>query len=136
MEVTMNKLRVLIVDDHDGFRKMLVAFLKSHSGVDAVFEATDGNDAIEMVARCRPDLVLMDIHMPNCNGIDATRTIKVLNPGTLVVMMSMDSTEEYERSARLLADGYIPKSSMKKPLLSLIADCSSAEVEVPVMAAA
>ena len=117
----MNKLTVLLVDDHDGFRRILASFLRSQSGIRRVVEAVDGNDAVEKANLIRPDLVLMDIHMPGRNGIEATRAIKVLSPQTVVIMMSMDSTEDYARSARLVADGYMAKSSVKKPLLELLA---------------
>ncbi len=117
----MNKLKVLLVDDHDSFRHVLASFLRAQQGVELVEEAVDGIDAIDKADQLHPDLVLMDVHMPRSNGIEATRAIKSLNPKTMVVMMSMDSSENYERSARMVADGYIPKSSMKLPLLSLIA---------------
>lgn len=122
MEVHMKKLKVLLVDDHNGFRRILASFLRSQSGIELVVEATDGNDAIEKAQQTRPDLVLMDIHMPNRNGIEATRAIKILSPQTVVIMMSMDSNEDYARSARMVSDGYIAKSSMKAPLLSLLAN--------------
>ena len=118
----MNKLKVLLVDDHDSFRHVLASFLRAQQGVELVEEAVDGIDAIDKADQMRPDLVLMDVHMPRRNGIEATRAIKNLSPKTMVIMMSMDSSENYARSARMVADGYIPKSSMKLPLLSLIAD--------------
>ncbi len=119
-----SKLRVLVVDDHDRFRGILASFLKSHCSVDEVIEATDGNDAIEKASLWHPDLVLMDIHMPNRNGIEATRAIKALDSRTVVLMMSMDSTEDYARSARLVADGYIPKTSLKKNLSTALQEMS------------
>jgi len=118
----MNRIKVLLVDDHESFRHVLAAFLRAQQGVELVGEAADGVEAIDKANRLLPDLVLMDIHMPVRNGIEATRAIKSLNPKTVVIMMSMDSSENYARSARMVADGYIPKSSLKLPLLSLIAN--------------
>ena len=118
----MNKLKVLLVDDNDSFRRVLASFLRAQQGVELVEEAVDGIDAIDKADQLHPDLVLMDVHMPRRNGIEATRAIKNSSPKTMVIMMSMDSSENYARSARMVADGYIPKSSMKLPLLSLIAD--------------
>jgi DNA-binding NarL/FixJ family response regulator len=118
----MNKLKVLLVDDNDSFRRVLASFLRAQQGVELVEEAVDGIDAIDKADQLHPDLVLMDVHMPRRNGIEATRSIKNSSPKTMVIMMSMDSSENYARSARMVADGYIPKSSMKLPLLSLIAD--------------
>jgi two-component system, NarL family, response regulator NreC len=117
----MNKIRILLVDDHESFRHVLASFLRAQQGVDLVGEAVDGIDAIDQAYRLQPDLVLMDVHMPRRNGIEATRAIKDHNPRTVVIMMSVDSSENYVQSARMVADGYIPKSSMKMPLLSLIA---------------
>jgi DNA-binding NarL/FixJ family response regulator len=127
-------LRVLVVDDHDGFRSILASFLDSHAGVEAVIEAIDGNDAIEKANLCHPDLVLMDIRMPNRNGIDATRAIKALNPETVVLMMSMDSSEDYVRSAQLVADGYVPKASVKKSLSATLEEMTYRWTSGPVIA--
>jgi DNA-binding NarL/FixJ family response regulator len=118
----MNRLKVLLVDDHDSFRHVLASFLRAQQEVELVEEAVDGIEAIDKADQLHPDLVLMDVHMPRRNGIETTRAIKDLSPKTMVIMMSMDSSENYARSARMVADGYIPKSSMKLPLLSLIAD--------------
>jgi len=117
----MTKIKILLADDHDGFRRVLASFLRSLPDVELVGEAVDGIDAIEQANRFLPDLVLMDVHMPRRNGIDAAKAIKGRIPRITVVMMSMDSSENYARSASKVADGYIPKSSMKMPLLSLLA---------------
>jgi DNA-binding NarL/FixJ family response regulator len=121
MEVLMLKIKILLADDHDGFRSVLASFLRTQQGVEIVGEAVDGIDAIDKANQLQPDLVLMDVHMPLRNGIEATRAIKFRNPKTMVVMMSVDSSENYMRSARMFADGYIAKTSMKMPLLSLLA---------------
>jgi DNA-binding NarL/FixJ family response regulator len=117
----MNQIKVLLVDDHERFRSTLAFFLKSRSGVGEVIEATDGNDAVEKTLVLKPDLVLIEVHLTNRSGIEATRAIKNLSPNTVVIMMSMDSSESYSQSARLLADGYVAKSSVKKPLLAILA---------------
>ena len=118
----MNRLKILIVDDHDGFRKTLATFLRAQGGIELVGEAADGVEAVDKTAMFQPDLVLIDVHMPRSNGIEATRAIKNHSPQTKVIIMSVDSSDDYQRSARTIADGYIAKSSMKAPLLSLIAD--------------
>jgi len=118
----MLKIKILLADDHDSFRSVLASFLRTQQGVELVGEAVDGIDAIDKANQLQPDLVLMDVHMPLRNGIEATRAIKFRNPKTVVIMMSVDSSENYMRSARMVADGYIPKTSMKMPLLSLIAN--------------
>ena len=118
----MNKLRILLADDHDSFRSLLASFLRSRPGVEVVGEAVDGEDAIDQSSRLCPDLVLMDVRMPRRNGIEATRAIKARRPETRVVIMAMESSDTYRRSARAVADGYIEKNSMKRSLVSLLTD--------------
>jgi DNA-binding NarL/FixJ family response regulator len=112
----MNKLKVLLADDHDSFRRVLVSFLRSHQGIEIVGEAVDGNEAVIKTGQLQPDIVLMDVHMPHRNGIEATRAIKRLSPNTIVIIMSMDPSESYRRNACMVADGYVPKTSIKKDL--------------------
>ncbi len=116
----MNRIRVLLADDHESFRKVLASFLRMQPGVELVGEATDGQDAIDQSNKLHPDLVLIDVHMPKQNGVEATRTIKDLNPRTKVVMMSVDSSESYQRSALLVADAYVPKTSIKEGLSNIL----------------
>lgn len=116
----MYKLKVLLADDHNSFRRILVAFLKAQNNVEVVGEAIDGQEAIEQAERFHPDLVLMDIHMPKQNGIEATKAIKSKWPGTKVFILSMDPSEFYRRNTQSFADGFIAKSSMKNALLSVL----------------
>jgi DNA-binding NarL/FixJ family response regulator len=117
----MYKLKVLLADDHDSFRRILVAFLRAQKDIEVVGEANDGQDAIEQVERYRPDLVLMDIHMPKQNGIEATKAIKNRWPDTKVFILSMDPSEFYRKNTQDFADGFIAKSSIKNALLKVLA---------------
>jgi len=123
----MNKIKILLVDDHDSFRRVLASFLRAQQGVELVGEAIDGDDAIEQSNRLSPDLVLIDVHMPRRNGVEATRTIKGLNPRTKVIMMSVDSSESYQRSALQIADAYIPKISIKENLSFILGNFAHPE---------
>lgn len=117
----MNTIRVLLADDHEGFRRSLANFLRNQAGVEIIGEAIDGVDAIEQTEKLCPDLVLMDLEMPMCDGFEATREIKLRVPDTKVVILSMHSGEIYRRKAwRYAADGFIDKASMKSELLRLI----------------
>jgi DNA-binding NarL/FixJ family response regulator len=118
----MYKLKVLLADDHESFRRILLAFLKSQANIEVVGEAVDGMDVLEKAERLHPDLVLMDIHMPKLNGIDATKIIKNRMPNTRVFMLSMDASEFYKKNTQEIADGFIAKSSLKNALLSALAD--------------
>ncbi len=80
----MQKLKVLLADDHDSFRRILIAFLRAQKDVEVVGEAVDGQEAVEQAERFHPDLVLMDIHMPKQNGLEATKAIKNRWPSTRV----------------------------------------------------
>ena len=129
----MQTIKILIADDHGSFRSVLVSFLRSQPGIEVVGEAKDGDEAIDQSGRLQPDVVLLDVHMPKRSGVEATRAIKVLNPSIKVILMSTDSTEIYRRSAQLVADGYLPKSSIKETLsciLRAIPEQQSASVVV------
>ena len=117
----MYKLKVLLADDNDSFRRILAAFLKAQKNIEVVGEAIDGQEAIEQAERYHPDLVLMDVHMPKQNGIEATKAIKHRWPGTKVFILSMDPSEFYRRNTQEFADGFIAKSSMKNALLQVLA---------------
>ena len=117
----MYKLKVLLADDHDSFRRILIAFLRAQKDIEVVGEAIDGQEAVEQAEKFHPDLVLMDIHMPRQNGIEATKAIKNRWPDTKVFILSMDPSEFYRKNTQDFADGFIAKSSMKKALLKVLA---------------
>ena len=117
----MYKLKVLLADDHDSFRRILIAFLRAQKDVEVVGEAVNGQEAVEQAEKFHPDLVLMDIHMPRQNGIEATKAIKNRWPDTKVFILSMDPSEFYQKNTQDFADGFIAKSSMKNALLKVLA---------------
>ncbi len=116
----MHKLKILLADDHDSFRRILVAFLKAQEEVEIVEEAIDGKEVVEKAEQLRPDLILMDIHMPQQNGIEATKTIKNRWPSIKVFILSMDVNEFHQKNAQEFADGFIAKFSMKNAILSIL----------------
>jgi len=116
----MKTLKVLVADDHEGFRRTLSSFLKSQYGIEIVGEAADGREAVEKAKYLNPDLILMDIHMPGQNGIEATKTIKNHLPLTRVIILSMDTSEISRKNVNEYADGFIAKSSVKSNLLSIL----------------
>jgi DNA-binding NarL/FixJ family response regulator len=132
----MCTVKVLLVDDFEGFRHSLRSFLRSQPGFEVVGEAVDGNDAIEKAEQLHPDLVLMDLEMPNKDGYDATREIKRRLPETRVVILSMHNSEVYRRAAReFRADDFIDKNSMKYALVSVLMDEQARRSSVAVNAA-
>jgi pilus assembly protein CpaE len=81
-------LTVLVVDDQQPFRTATRALLSAASGLTVIAEATSGEQAVDLVVRLRPDLVLMDVWLPGIDGIEATRRIRTVAPATVVVLVS------------------------------------------------
>lgn len=105
-------IRVLLVDDHALVRAGLSALLKRLPGIEVVAEAGDGRQALELITRHRPDVVLMDIAMPGLNGLEATAQIKKNFPAVRVMILSMHANEEYVlRALRAGASGYLLKGA-------------------------
>lgn len=117
----MNDIKLLIADDHAIVRTGLVALLESSGGITVVGEADDGDAAVRMVRKCRPDIVVMDILMPGKNGIAATAEIKEKFPETKVLILTT-STVSDDLSAALAAgaDGAVTKSTANKTLLAAV----------------
>ena len=108
----MTGVRVVVVDDHQIVRDGLVALLGNLDDVEVVGSAADGRDAVHVVAEAEPDVVVMDIQMPQLDGIEATRFITGKHPGVRVVMLTMNEDDETILAAlRAGASGYLLKGS-------------------------
>ena len=117
----MGKIRLLIVDDHTLFRQTLRSYLTTIENIEVVGEAGDGMDAINKTMELKPDIVLMDIAMPNLNGIQATREIRNRSPATKILVLTMYETGQHVREIlRAGASGYILKKSPAQELVSAI----------------
>jgi DNA-binding NarL/FixJ family response regulator len=113
--------RTLVVDDHDIARLGLVAILQSIPGVRVVAEASDGPGAVFAVRTHDPDLVLMDVRMPDTEGLEAARQIRALRPYTRVVMISYWDVPEYRLEAiKAGATGYISKGAPRAEIVDEI----------------
>lgn len=106
--MTENPLRLLLVDDHPLVREGLRALLTSLPDMTIVGEASDGEEAVAMALELQPDIILMDLHMPNLNGIEATRRILQASPhiGILVLTMLGDDDSVFG-AMRAGARGYL-----------------------------
>ena len=104
----MDTLRILVVDDHDDFRLGLQALLDATANLEVVGVATNGETAVSMCLDLQPDVVLMDLHMPRLNGIEATERIVQSSPhiGVLVVTM-MEDEESVFAAVRAGGRGYL-----------------------------
>lgn len=113
----MEPLRILLVDDHLLFRKGLMRLLDVQPDFNVVGEAQDGLEAIEEARRLRPDVALMDISMPNCDGLEATRRIKAQMPDVKVVMLTVsDDEQDLVTAVKYGADGYLLKDLQPEEL--------------------
>ena len=114
-------LRVLVADAHPVFRRGLSALLGSLPEVDVVGEASDGEQAVAMAAALAPDVVVMDLHMPNVNGVEATRSIVGANPRTGVLVLTMFEDDESVFAAmRAGARGYLVKGSDTEDVVAAV----------------
>ncbi len=105
-------IRVLLVDDHTLVRTAMRALLSAMPHVEVVAEASSGEEALELVARERPDIVLMDIAMKGMTGLEATERMHARHPEVKIVILSMHSGEEYVlRAVRAGALGYLVKDA-------------------------
>jgi DNA-binding NarL/FixJ family response regulator len=106
-----DRLRVVIADDHPVFRQGLRTLLDA-IGIDVVGEAADGAAAVEVCRAARPDVVLLDLHMPRLSGVEATRRLAAECPGTAVLVLTMyDDDETVLAAARAGARGYLLKGA-------------------------
>lgn len=113
----MKKLRILIVDDHGIVRKGLRLQLEQGENFEVIGEASDGREAVRAAEQLGPDVVIMDIGMPNLNGVEATSQIVKQRPETGVIILSMHSDESYLRRALAAgAKGYLLKDSADRDL--------------------
>lgn len=119
--VEKRNIRILLCDDNDNFRQLLMQYIHSLPGVEIVGEAIDGVDVIDKTESLDPDLVLMDLSMPNQSGLDATKTIKERWPNKSVIILTLYEDSVYKELAdEFLADGFIAKSSIKTQLPAVI----------------
>ncbi len=114
-------IKVLVVDDHAILRDGIRSLLESQEDILVVGEAADGAEAIEQTGKFFPDVVLMDISMPNMNGLEATRLIKERFPQVQVLILTQHDNREYISPAlQAGASGYVLKRSGRRELLNAV----------------
>ncbi len=115
------KVKVVIAEDHTILREGLKALLGSDPDLEVCGEADNGKDAIKLVQRLNPDIVLMDLSMPRIHGLEAIREIRKTNPTTKILVLTVHDDEEYiSATLRSGASGYVLKNDSYNELLSSI----------------
>jgi len=114
-------LSILLADDHVMFRRGVRRIIQGIDGVEVVGEASDGFELLELLKKTAPDLVILDISMPNLRGLEATREIKIINPKVKVLILTMHKDREYLYHAFTAgAEGYLLKEDADSELLAAI----------------
>ena len=114
-------ITILLADDHNIVRQGLKLILCAHSDLQVVGEAANGKEVIDLAQRLKPDIVLMDVAMPEVNGIEATRRIVQTNPRARILVLSMHKEAVYVREIlRAGARGYILKDAIDTELLNAV----------------
>lgn len=125
----MEPLRILLVDDHLLFRKGLARLLDAQPDFQVVGEAADGQEAVEKARLLSPDVVLMDIMMPSCDGLTALHRIKAQVPRARVVVLTVsDREEDLAEAIRRGADGYLLKDILPETLFQQLRGLTNGEV--------
>jgi DNA-binding NarL/FixJ family response regulator len=128
----MEKIRVLIADDQSLFLESLSTFLHNYAeDIDVVGLAKNGVEALEKAAELKPDIVLMDVHMPVMDGVEATGRLIASQPGVKIIILSTYDEDEYVRKAlRLGASGYLLKDISPTELIASIRALKSGAVQI------
>jgi DNA-binding NarL/FixJ family response regulator len=118
---TMRQLRVLIADDHEVARKGIRSILEAHPGWEVCAEAKDGREAVEFAAQFKPDVLLIDIGMPNLNGLDAARQILSISPQARILILTIHDSEHVVREVLVAgARGFLLKSDAGRDLIAAV----------------
>ncbi len=117
----MSVLRILIADDHEVARKGIRSLLESHAGWEICGEASDGREAVACASKLRPDVLLLDIGMPNLNGLDAARQILAMAPEARILILTIHDSEQVVREVLAAgASGFLLKSDAGRDVVAAV----------------
>ncbi len=117
----MNNLRVIIAEDHSAFRQLLRLELECLPGLKVIGEVADGLQLLELLQHVQPDLVVMDISMPNLGGLETARLVKERYSQIKILFLTMHKNPAYVEQARLIgAEGFLLKEAVDRELLPAI----------------
>ncbi len=117
----MSAFRILIADDHEVARKGIRSLLEDHAGWEVCGEARDGREAVEYAGKLKPDVLLLDIGMPNLNGLDAARQILATDPEARILILTVHDSEQTVREVLAVgARGFLLKSDAGRELVAAV----------------
>src|SRR5437660_2875486 len=130
-------IRILVADDHSVVREGLVSLVKRKADMTVVAEASNGREAVDLWKEYRPDLVLLDLRMPELDGVGAIKEIRELDPSAhIAVLTTFDGDEDIYRAIKAGAKGYLLKDAPREALMDCIRRVHAGETCVPVHLAA
>ena len=122
----MKNLRILIADDHDLMRRGVKALLQSHAGWEVCGEAHTGREAVSRAEELRPDVIILDISMPDLNGLEAARRIRKISPSSEILILSMHYSDQLIRDIlEVGVRGYIVKTDSDRDLVMAVETLAS-----------
>lgn len=130
----MKKDRVLLVDDHELFRQGLVSLINGQPDLEVVGQAGDGFEALQLARRLRPDLIVMDVTMPVCDGVEATRLIRQVDELAqvrILMLTILDDEQKLLDAVEAGANGYLLKGSSQDEFLRAVQGILKGEASVP-----
>jgi two-component system NarL family response regulator len=128
----MTRARILLADDHDLFREGLAGLIEAQTDLEVVGQAEDGLEALSLMRELKPDLIVMDIKMPMCDGLEATRLIRAEVPDAKIVMLTVhDEDEKLFEAIKAGASGYLLKDTKSVDFLAGIRRALAGEAVLP-----
>src|ERR1700704_5555259 len=124
----MDSLRILVADDHEIVRRGLVSLLRSHAGWEVCGEAQDGREAVDKANTLRPDIIILDIGMPNLNGLEAARQMLRHNPLSKILILTIEDGDDLVRAVLDAgARGFVLKTDASRDLVTAVETLQSNE---------
>ena len=130
--MTSEKIRVLVVEDHNVVRQGLIALLNVVDGLEVVGEAADGADAVAQFRRHRPDVTLVDLRLPRMSGVDVIQRVRMEQPGArFIVLTTYDGDEDIYRALKAGAKAYLLKGMTSEELIATIRVVHEGKSHIP-----